>query len=95
MSANPEPICGDSCDLSIYNGAGFEEMLKARQEIGPLATGEVAVSPAFALPAKYVFHTVGPVWKGGSRASYWPCAPAMKKIWKKRWSWNANPSLSR
>lgn len=65
MSANPEPICGDSCDLSIYNGAGFEEMLKARQEIGPLATGEVAVSPAFALPAKYVFHTVGPVWKGG------------------------------
>ena len=65
MSANPEPICGDSCDLSIYNAAGFEEMLKARQEIGPLATGEVAVSPAFALPAKYVFHTVGPVWKGG------------------------------
>lgn len=65
MSANPEPICGDSCDLSIYNGAGFEEMLKARQEIGPLATGEVAVSPAFALKAKYVFHTVGPIWKGG------------------------------
>lgn len=65
MSANPEPICGDSCDLSIYNAAGFDDMLKARQEIGPLATGEVAVSPAFALKAKYVFHTVGPIWKGG------------------------------
>ncbi len=59
MSANPESICGDSCDLSIYNGAGFEEMLKARRVIGLLETGEVAVTSAFALKVKSVFHTLG------------------------------------
>ncbi len=65
-SANPEPTYGRGVDSAIYHTAGEELLLKEREKIGVLATGEVAVTPAFALQAKYIIHTVGPVWSGGS-----------------------------
>ncbi len=64
-SANPLPICGGSSDGALYAAAGAEEMLAARKKIGNISPGTAAVTPAFALPAKYVIHTVGPVWTGG------------------------------
>lgn len=64
-SANPRPIVGLGTDSSIHHAAG-PELLAARQRIGPIAPGEAAVTPAFRLNAKYVIHTVGPVWDGGS-----------------------------
>lgn len=64
-SANPQPLCGGGAEAAIYAAAGFENLLAARKEIGALSVGEVGVTSAFALPAKYVVHTVGPLWNGG------------------------------
>ena len=64
-SANPRPIIGLGTDSSIHEKAG-PELLAARKRIGPISVGRAAITPAFRLPAKYVIHTVGPVWDGGS-----------------------------
>ena len=64
-SANPRPVVGLGTDSSIHKKAG-PELLAARQKIGPIAMGRSAITPAFRLHAKYVIHTVGPVWDGGS-----------------------------
>lgn len=66
-SANPRPVVGLGTDSSIHKKAG-PELLAARQRIGPIAPGQAAITPAFHLDAKYVIHTVGPVWNGGSCA---------------------------
>ena len=65
-TANPEPICGSGTDRAIYTAAGMDELLAARREIGPIAAGDAAVTPGFSLPAKYIIHTVGPFWVGGT-----------------------------
>ena len=64
-TANPEPVFMEGTDSAIYLAAGADELLSERAKIGPIAEGEVAVTPAFKLDAKYIFHTVGPVWNGG------------------------------
>lgn len=64
-SANPEPICAAGVDAAIYEAAGAGKLLAARREIGALAPGEAAVTPAFQLSARYIIHTVGPVWIDG------------------------------
>lgn len=64
-SANPKPIAGLGMDSSIHAAAG-PELLEARKNIGNIAPGQAAITPAFRLDAKYVIHTVGPVWDGGS-----------------------------
>jgi len=64
-SANPRPVVGLGTDSSIHEKAG-PELLAARKKIGPIAVGHAAITPAFRLQAKYVIHTVGPVWDGGS-----------------------------
>lgn len=64
-SANPRPVVGLGTDSSIHEKAG-PELLAARQKIGPIQMGQAAITPAFRLHAKYVIHTVGPVWDGGS-----------------------------
>ena len=64
-TANPRPVIGLGTDSMIHEKAG-PELLVARQKIGSIACGSAAITPAFRLPAKYVIHTVGPVWDGGS-----------------------------
>ena len=64
-SANPRPVVGAGIDSSIHKKAG-PKLLAARQKIGPIAMGQAAITPAFGLSAKYVIHTVGPVWDGGT-----------------------------
>jgi len=64
-SANPRPVIGLGTDSRIHEAAG-PELLAARQKIGPIAMGQAALTPAYRLRAKYVIHTVGPVWDGGS-----------------------------
>ena len=63
-SANPNPIVGLGTDSRIHQMAG-PRLLAARQKIGFLSPGCSAITPAFDLQAKYVIHTVGPVWDGG------------------------------
>ena len=64
-SANPRPVVGLGTDSSIHEKAG-PELLAARQKIGSIPAGQAVITPAFRLHAKYVIHTVGPVWDGGS-----------------------------
>ncbi|MCQ2055507.1 MAG: macro domain-containing protein, partial [Fibrobacter sp.] len=65
-SANTKPICaGYRTDAAIYEAAGYEEMLAARQKIGDIEVGHAEVTPAFNLHAKYVIHSVGPMWVDG------------------------------
>ena len=64
-TANPLPQFGSGTDGAVYRAAGAELLLAERRKIGEIAAGEAAVTPAFALPAKYIIHTVGPVWTDG------------------------------
>ena len=64
-TANPRAVIGLGVDSAIHEKAG-PQLLAARQEIGHIDMGCAAITPAFQLAAKYVIHTVGPVWDGGS-----------------------------
>ena len=63
-TANPLPVIGAGTDFAIHNAAG-PQLLSARQKIGPIAVGNSVATPAFDLQARYVIHTVGPIWEGG------------------------------
>lgn len=63
-TANPRPVIGQGTDSQIHEKAG-PDLLKARQCIGHIDAGHATITPAFDLDAKYVIHTVGPVWLGG------------------------------
>ena len=65
-TANPAPIVGSGVDRAIHTGAGGA-LLEARKKIGAIGWGEAVMTPGFALPARYVIHTVGPVWMGGEQ----------------------------
>ena len=64
-SANKNPVCGGGAEFHIYEAAGRDVLLAAREKIGVLNVAEVAVTPAFALNAKYIIHVVGPKWNEG------------------------------
>ena len=66
-TANPKVAVGDGVDSAIYAAAGRDLLLAERARIGELRPGECAATPAFALPAKYIIHTVGPAWEGGGK----------------------------
>ena len=69
-TANPEPCFGSGSDTAVSEAAGAEELLAERRKIGRITPGACAVTPAFRLPAKYIIHTVGPVWQGGDHGEY-------------------------
>ncbi len=64
-TANPRPIYAGGTDSAIYQAAGADELLEERRRIGDIEVGQAAVTPAFALSAKYIIHTVGPAWVDG------------------------------
>ncbi|MGX8679945.1 MAG: macro domain-containing protein [bacterium] len=63
-TANPQPVIGSGTDSAIHQAAG-QRLLKARKKIGEIAPGEAVSTPAYRLKAKYIIHTVGPVWVDG------------------------------
>ena len=63
-TANPRPVVGSGTDAGIHAKAG-PELLEARKAIGKIRPGTAAITPGFGLDARYVIHTVGPVWRGG------------------------------
>ena len=64
-TANPNPVIGSGVDSGIHNKAGHE-LLLARQKIGRIEFGDAVITPGFKLDAKYVIHTVGPIWEDGN-----------------------------
>ena len=67
-TANPRPYYAAGTDSAIYEAAGAEALLRARKKIGDIAPGQAAVTKAFALNARYIIHTVGPLWRDGEHA---------------------------
>lgn len=65
-TANANVAVGAGVDQAIYEAAGFDELLAERAKIGPMKPGQAAATPAFALDAKYIIHTIGPAWQGGN-----------------------------
>jgi O-acetyl-ADP-ribose deacetylase (regulator of RNase III) len=53
-------VCG-----AIFGAAGAPALQAACDKLAPIGTGEAVITPGFALPAKYVIHTAGPVYKDG------------------------------
>jgi O-acetyl-ADP-ribose deacetylase (regulator of RNase III) len=71
-AANTALLGGGGVDGAIHRaaGPGLLEACKALPQVAPgvrCPTGEARITPGFLLPARYVIHTVGPVWHGGHR----------------------------
>lgn len=65
-TANNYPTVGAGCDSAIYNAAGFDKLLQFREEnIGIVEEGEAFITPGFQLSAKYIIHTVSPLFIDG------------------------------
>ncbi len=54
-------VCG-----AIFNAAGSKELQKECDNIGKINVGESVITAGYRLSAKYIIHTVGPIWRGGN-----------------------------
>jgi O-acetyl-ADP-ribose deacetylase (regulator of RNase III) len=66
-AANEALAGGGGVDGAIHRAAGAADLRRACAAVGGCPTGDARPTPGFALPARWIIHTVGPVWHGGDR----------------------------
>ncbi len=66
-AANSALLPGGGVCGAIFSAAGYEELERACAELGGCPTGQSVITEGFALPARYIVHTVGPIWRGGTQ----------------------------
>jgi O-acetyl-ADP-ribose deacetylase (regulator of RNase III) len=64
-AANSALVAGGGVDGAIHRAAGAQDLSAACAVLGGCDPGDAKVTPGFRLPARFIVHTVGPVWHGG------------------------------
>jgi O-acetyl-ADP-ribose deacetylase (regulator of RNase III) len=65
-AANTGLLMGGGVCGAIFKAAGAAELQAACDRLAPISTGDAVITPGFALPAKYVIHTAGPIYRDGN-----------------------------